>query len=576
MNSKSLFQPVIAGLVLLGLTACSTPSAENTDDATNASVAAPQTAKQTPPDVHYNDQTLSDVLIAEVAAQNGNLKAALAHYTKQAAETRDPMLAKQAARLALYMQRPQTALQMAQIWLDAQPNNLTAWQIVTLSNVLLGQTDAASQAIEKQIQIDPKAGLQKLLANSSELAPQQQQVLVAALGKLAEQHPEQAALWYAKARAEQYNQDFKAALRACDRAIELRPDHLESRLLKADLLIELKRPNDARQLLATQREAHPDNKALAMTYIRLLLKQQRTDEAQSALQDFAEQFPKAQKSQFTLALIAIREHNSQLAIPLLKQLRKTEFRPGETGYFLGKALEKQNQPDAAIDAFLSVTGKHRLPAASAAARLLYETNQPERAAALFDMLRQRFSDRAARLYAVQASLLIQQDKAQLAKPVLHDGIAQYPQDTDLLYLRAMQQGAEKHYEQMEHDLRTILEIEPNNVNALNALGYTLSNHSDQYHEAWYYIKRAYARQPENHAIQDSLGWVLYRLGRYSRAVSLLQKAYKGQPGPEVAAHLIQALRANNQTDKADALLKKALQAHPGSHFLTDLTRDSHQ
>ena len=76
---------------------------------------------------------------------------------------------------------------------------------------------------------------------------------------------------------------------------------------------------------------------------------------------------------------------------------------------------------------------------------------------------------------------------------------------------------------------------------LNALGYTLTNHTQRYEEAADLIERALALSPGDPAILDSLGWVYYKLGQYSASEALLRRAHNAFPDPEVAAHLGEVL-----------------------------------
>src|SRR5690554_7015682 len=80
-------------------------------------------------------------------------------------------------------------------------------------------------------------------------------------------------------------------------------------------------------------------------------------------------------------------------------------------------------------------------------------------------------------------------------------------------------------ELLETDLRTILKIQPNHTDSLNALGYTLADRTDRFEEALQLIQQAYSQRPNSPAIMDSLGWVHFRMGDYEKALPLLEKAF---------------------------------------------------
>jgi Flp pilus assembly protein TadD len=122
----------------------------------------------------------------------------------------------------------------------------------------------------------------------------------------------------------------------------------------------------------------------------------------------------------------------------------------------------------------------------------------------------------------------------------------------------------------ESDLAVILKLAPDDADALNALGYTLTLHTTRYREAQSYIQRALVLQPDDPAIMDSMGWVEYRLGQDAQAIDYLRKAYAAQPDPEIAAHLVEVMLATGDRDGAHALWLKASEADPGNPALTAL------
>jgi Flp pilus assembly protein TadD len=125
---------------------------------------------------------------------------------------------------------------------------------------------------------------------------------------------------------------------------------------------------------------------------------------------------------------------------------------------------------------------------------------------------------------------------------------------------------------MEQDLRRILVKEPDNVQALNALGYTLADETDRYQEAYALVKRALELSPDDFYILDSMGWVMYRLGRHEEAIALLQKAMSLRQDPEIAAHLGEVLWVKGDKEAAKKVWETALQATPEDSRLLDVIK----
>ena len=95
-----------------------------------------------------------------------------------------------------------------------------------------------------------------------------------------------------------------------------------------------------------------------------------------------------------------------------------------------------------------------------------------------------------RIYLVDGQILRDAGRSQEALAVFTKGLKELPDNADLLYARAMTAEKMGNYVMMEKDLKQVLARDPDNVDALNALGYSLADHSRRYQEAFGYIQRA--------------------------------------------------------------------------------------
>ena len=148
-----------------------------------------------------------------------------------------------------------------------------------------------------------------------------------------------------------------------------------------------------------------------------------------------------------------------------------------------------------------------------------------------------------------------------ANALLDREITRTPDDAALLYMRAMRRWEAGDIEGMERDLRQVLRTDPNNAEALNALGYTLAdlNLPGRLQEAFDLIERAYEADPDNPAVLDSMGWVYFRLGQPEEALLWLESAYTQLPDQEVAAHLAEVLQALGREEEARRLIQQIMQ-----------------
>ncbi len=129
----------------------------------------------------------------------------------------------------------------------------------------------------------------------------------------------------------------------------------------------------------------------------------------------------------------------------------------------------------------------------------------------------------------------------------------------LLYARGIGHERLKMWDKAEADFRAALELDPDQPQVLNYLGYSLVERQENLDEALGMIERAVAARPESGYIVDSLGWVLYRLGRYDDAVPYMERAVELMSiDPVVNDHLGDVYWAVGRQLEAEFQWKRAL------------------
>mgnify|MGYP000515957389 CR=1 FL=1 len=108
----------------------------------------------------------------------------------------------------------------------------------------------------------------------------------------------------------------------------------------------------------------------------------------------------------------------------------------------------------------------------------------------------------------------------------------------LYYVRRMSYERLGQWKKAEADLSAALEYQPENPLILNYLGYAWADQGVKLQESLELIRKAAALRPTDGYIIDSLGWVLYRMGKYEEAVPHLEKAVELLPyDPIINDHL---------------------------------------
>ena len=176
----------------------------------------------------------------------------------------------------------------------------------------------------------------------------------------------------------------------------------------------------------------------------------------------------------------------------------------------------------------------------------------------------------ARLKALAISQWLREDKQiNAALTIIEQALAKFPADTDLQSEMAMLCEKLGRFDQMESLLRGIMKVKPTDAHAFNALGYSLADRKIRLDEARQLILKAVQLAPRDPFIQDSLGWLEYRVGNTAEAIRILEAAYKARPDAEIAAHLGEVYWQSGQQDKAGTIWREGLMLKSDNETLLD-------
>jgi tetratricopeptide (TPR) repeat protein len=143
----------------------------------------------------------------------------------------------------------------------------------------------------------------------------------------------------------------------------------------------------------------------------------------------------------------------------------------------------------------------------------------------------------------------------------------------LYYTRGIANERAGNWPAAEADFRQALKLEPEQPLVLNYLGYSMVEKRQDLDEALAMIETAVRREPEDGYITDSLGWVLYRLGRYEEAVQPMLRAVELTPDdPVINDHLGDVLWKVGRKREAEFQWRRALSFGPADDLDMDRIR----
>ena len=296
---------------------------------------------------------------------------------------------------------------------------------------------------------------------------------------------------------------------------------------------------------------------LAQTEIRL----GNLTAAQQQTNQLLENHQGGDELRLALAELYLDEGYPEPAQQLLQPFIGQPQVPDRAYILLGEIARANQEIDNALLYFRQVSeGDDFIPARARAADMLIDNQRLIDARAFLRIERMAHDPYYNSLLMLEIQLLDEYGLTQEADRLLDRELARTPDDSTLLYQRAMRAWEAGDIEQMETDLKRLLANEPDNANALNALGYTLAdeNLDGRLDEAQRLIERAYELAPDDPAVLDSMGWVYYRQGDPQRALDWLERAFAVMPDQEIAAHLAEVLHELGRSEEARELIDRLI------------------
>ncbi|MGN8159525.1 tetratricopeptide repeat protein [Salinisphaera sp. SWV1] len=509
------------------------------------------------------------VMVGELSLLNGDTPGAAKAYVKALSYSQDPALAQRATQIALAANRQDLAYRAARVWARAASKDRRAQQaVVRLAFVNRDPQGVGTFAPQLIASADsPRDGYQALARILSD-QPDQANMALDAMSRLAAAHPKQAAPQYALGRLALNYNHIDTAASAADKAVADAPDWPEASLLRAAIEVRQGKPEAAAKRVAALKGSGRQRAEYHVALGRMLLQVGNDSKGLAAFKQAVAIDGDFTAARYGLGLVALSQGDLDTAATQFEQLYKSGAHSDDAAFYRGVVAERRQHDAKAIDWYRKVSdGDHRFAARVRIAQLTYKQGNLDGARDQLHQLADAYPDRSAKLHAVEGGLLVDAGQPKKALAVYDAALKNAPDDTDLLYARSLAYAKLGRVDAAEADLKHVLSQDADNPEALNALGYMLTNHSTDYARAERYIRKSLQADPDDPAVLDSLGWVEYKRGHLASARKHLEKAYQGSTDPEIAAHLGEVRWQQGDHDAARRIWHKAQAKHPHDKVL---------
>ncbi len=513
------------------------------------------------------------VLRAEIALHRMDYLEAAREYRLAAETSKSVDIARQATRIAFSYGFYEDGLISATRWLELEQDSDEALFHVARLQLRLGDVRNARRNYKKLIERNDAEPDERLLSLIGVLGQEDAENADAVMRWLAKPYKDSAYAHYSAAVTALRAEDVEYAQKRALRAIELSPDWMRPKLLYGRSLMIAGDQEAAIDYIARLigDDPQPDPEA-RMELALVMMAAGRDDDALSQVNQIQYETGSQPDALRLMAILNFRQENLDAAWEDFQDLLSTGRHTMDALFYLARIADFRGESERAIRLYSQVKdGSHTVTAQRRASALIaYQRDEPDAAVERLDEFARDNPSFAVDMVQAKAQLLASLERYDEALINYDKMVTFRPDDEGIALGRAELLLRMDRIDESVDQYRKVVKRWPESALALNALGYTLADRTEQYKEAEKLIRKALKYDPDSPAIIDSLGWVLHKRGQHEAALEELQKAYEKLDDPEVASHIVEVLFALNRNDEARQFLADAEEKSPENPLLQDV------
>jgi len=527
-----------------------------------------------PPVIPLTADILYRVLASEIAAQRGRYDMASQTLLDLSRDTSDPRLAKRAFQFSMADRDMPRALKAARQWALLAPDDPEAVAASLALAASNGQTSGLASALS--VRIDEAQDKDTAIAQAAAIVGKMSDKKVAfevldkalrgPVRSLPTAHLALADAAWAAGDASRAAAEARQAL-ALDPNSEPAAQRVLEYGLKADPAAAIK----AAQAFA---DTHPDARKLQLMLVGRLVGRREFSDALAQVQKMRHSAPEDFDLLYTEAEVNFHAGNYDQAQSLLKEYISVQTQrrksindnasnamadASDARLMLVQIAEKQGRLNDAIAQLGEIDDPSlRFQARIHKAVLQARTGDLAQALRTLDALKSREKHERIVVTLTLSSIYREAGRTDKAIEALLRADKEMPDTSEIKYDLGMLYVQQGKFDEFEALMKQVIELDPDNANAYNSLGYTLADQNTRLDEAQDLLERALDLDPESPFILDSVGWYLFRTGDYRAALDYLQRSYDKMPSADVAAHLGEVLWVLKRHDDARKVWREGM------------------
>lgn len=506
--------------------------------------------------------------------QRGEYELAYQHQLQTAVLAGDAIAAERATKIAILLKRDDLALKALKHWIELAPNNLSGRQHAVTLYLDTGETSLAYEQMEAILAISQASGENGFVPVMAVLTKRKEREMALNLmQRFQAMHRDDPESGYALSLMSLVWRDYPRAETDIRNVLADWPDWSKGNVLLSRLRKLQGDGEGAVHVLERALVRTPDDVTLNSALARLLVELNEYDKAYRQFEKVHRIAPDDTDTIYSLGALAVQLKQTDAAKGYFKRLLKMGSHTDDSAYYLGRIEEQEGNAEEAINWYKRVNaGDFRFEAMARVAQVQADEGNFREALDWVRNMRIQLPEQSVQLYLMEARILAEHGSVAEVLSVYASGLEAHQEDDDLLYARGLYAAEIGRMDIVESDLRRVIAHNPNNADALNALGYTFADRSMRFEEAHDLISRALELKPDSPAILDSMGWLQFRLGNLPAALGFLKSAYAILPDGEIGAHLGEVLWTMGDSAGAEAIWRQILEKEPDNKHVIETRR----
>ena len=517
-----------------------------------------------------NAEFVYKFLLAEIAAQRGDLTSAGHLYYDLAKLTKNIPLAQRATNIAGYARNGRLALDSAELWRQLDNDSLEAKQILAELFISSGNLAKARPIIEKLLEQEKTRADGFLYLNNLLSKVENKKNALRFILAISKPYPDLAEAHFSIAHAAYFAGNLKLAEKELDITESIKPNWETAALFRGYMLA-IDWPEKALEFYQSFLNVNPNSNEVRLEYAKILANLKMYTKAKSEFLRLVDGSLASPEISLTVALLSLELNDNILAEKFFNQALERGYSDRDKiQIYLAKIYLDRKEPDQAITFLDRISsGQLFVEAKILTAEIIAEHRSVDDGIASLLKYKNLSPNDKLQFLKARTSLLYNNNRQQDAFDLMKGEDSNFNNSAEFKFDYAMLAEKMGNLLLMEQLLKEAIKIKPDYAYAYNALGYSYADRNIKLADAKKYIEIALSISPNNHYIMDSMGWLHFRMGNIEIALQFIEKAYKIQKDPEIAAHLGEILWKMGKLKQAEKVWEESIKTYPSNTVLLE-------